>query len=724
MINDKCRMTRERLGLVAWVAALSLLIGLGRSWAVELHGAPAGVVGAYSWTLDSLPQGRSAPHMGSLEGRYVLKFWKYSEAYVDLGQGDDGALRLGGEMTLTAVFQLAKQWPMRMGLISKWDYMEREASYELGLMPDSRLFFRVSGQGAQRADVGEVFSRGPVEKGEPTVVVATFSPGKRLAVYVNGSLVGESTEDVPDRCYDSVTPVRLGQRFEGLLAGVWFHERALSACEASAWSESLRGVMPVKAAFGDWTTHKRSIAAARADYLGSTPGMRLYKEIDISAYKGSYLCLGDLDGDGRVDYLLYKNGSAYTVPGRLTALDHDGKLLWEVGDTSLASHLSVGSAGVGQPGTTPALRGIATIYDIDQDGQAEVIAELWQNDRPTLCIIDGRRGEIRRQIDSPLDMTIRQPAALGDRQPSRSHPVIRIARLHGPDGPPSIVLKYGASNGIDCHAFALDASLKVLWHIAGGKHSMGHIPTVADVDADGKDEIVLGHMLADHDGRVMWDRGEEFTWHADTTAVADLVGDGGRQVVLSVCGVGPAYCLSPDGAILWRKTREEVEHGQAVWCGNFIAEEAGQEVIVCGRGHVGYFLTLRGSDGATLARFTHRRLLPAYPDFPTVVNWQSMAVQSLWIPQDRALVDGRGEVVAELGDLDEYVGKKLHCGTSWRPVGAQAFAVDLLGDERDELVLYEPYAGESIFIFANPDSPSAQKPYVAQPNAYNIRSYF
>jgi len=74
--------------------------------------------------------------------------------------------------------------------------------------------------------------------------------------------------------------------------------------------------------------------------------------------------------------------------------------------------------------------------------------------------------------------------------------------------------------------------------------------------------------------------------------------------------------------------------------------------------------------------------------------------------------------------VDGYVQKKLNCGTSWRPVGAQAFALDICGDERDELVLYEPYEGESIFIFSNPESVQKEKKYHQQLNAYNIRSYF
>ena len=36
--------------------------------------------------------------------------------------------------------------------------------------------------------------------------------------------------------------------------------------------------------------------------------MKLWKEIDIAPYKTTFPCLGDLDNDGRVDFLLYRQG--------------------------------------------------------------------------------------------------------------------------------------------------------------------------------------------------------------------------------------------------------------------------------------------------------------------------------------------------------------------------------------------------------------------------------
>jgi hypothetical protein len=107
-----------------------------------------------------------------------------------------------------------------------------------------------------------------------------------------------------------------------------------------------------------------------------------------------------------------------------------------------------------------------------------------------------------------------------------------------------------------------------------------------------------------------------------------------------------------------------------------------------------------------------------------VVNWQGRGGQSLWIPIDRCLVDGRGNVVAELGSHEERVQQRLRWGTTKSHVATQAFAADLCGDERDELVLYQPYHGQSVMVFTQPDSDGRQKPYVHTSNVYNIHSYF
>ena len=114
---------------------------------------PNSLVAGYVWSPDNPPTGRSIPFVASYNSDYVLKTNKYLEAYVDLGQGKNNQLQLSGEMTLTAVFQLAKQWPMKAALISKWDFTGGAASYELGLTPEQKIYFQIKGNYRENCDI-------------------------------------------------------------------------------------------------------------------------------------------------------------------------------------------------------------------------------------------------------------------------------------------------------------------------------------------------------------------------------------------------------------------------------------------------------------------------------------------------------------------------------------------------------------------------------------------
>ena len=437
--------------------------------------------------------------------------------------------------------------------------------------------------------------------------------------------------------------------------------------------------------------------------------VELWHRVDITAYQGSFICLGDLTGDRRVDFLLYREGPQ-TTPGFLTAVDHGGRTLWQVGDRALTKHLPDGAW------KEPALRGIACVYDMNQDGKNEVVTEFWKDGRPMLYILEGSTGRVLHERPSPLDLQLR-----GGKR-SRCHPVARIAYLDGYWKKPSIVLKYGASNHVPCYAVALNDELEVAWEVHGSKHSMGHVPTVGDLNEDGLSELVLGTALVDGKGEVLWEK--KVDRHADCTAIADVHPSAGREVLIGVCSTGPVYCMSTKGEVLWEKTRQEVPHGQGIWTGNFIDNEPGIEAIILRSGHVGDFITVRGSDGKLLAAFKHKRNYRGYPDFPCVVNWRSTEEQSLWVPIDRSIVDGHGHLVADLGQYENLVQELLQWGESKDHIAVQAFAVDLCGDEREELVLYQPYNGKAILIFTQNDSDGTEKPYVHEQDAYNIGSYF
>ena len=194
---------------------------------------------------------------------------------------------------------------------------------------------------------------------------------------------------------------------------------------------------------------------------------------------------------------------------------------------------------------------------------------------------------------------------------------------------------------------------------------------------------------------------------------------------MSICSTGPAFCMSLAGDTVWEKTRKDVPHGQAIWVANFLEDHPGLEAIILHSGHTGDFMTVDAATGVELARFHHYTVKErAYPDFPSPVNWTGRSVQSLWVPVDRSVVDGRGRVQASLGDYEERVHNTLRWGNTKRNLAVQAFALDLCGDERDELLLYQPYEGRGLFLFTQPDSDFREKPYKHVRQAYNIHTYF
>lgn len=296
-----------------------------------------------------------------------------------------------------------------------------------------------------------------------------------------------------------------------------------------------------------------------------TEKMNLWKQVNLPEDGGMFPCLGDLTNNGQVDFFLYRQGPR-TTPGYLAAIDHDGTVLWSRGDASISSHQPDGDY------NEPALRGIALVYDIDQDDRSEVITELWKEDRPMLCVLDGRTGAVERSRPSPFDLKVR-----GGRR-SRCHPLARIAYLEGESGPPFLVLKYEASGRVPTHAVALDGSLQTVWRVRGEPDDMGHLPTVADIDGDGKDEVLLGNLLVDSDGERLWRCSAQN--HADCTAVFQPAAGAEQAALISIRNSGPAFCLSPAGETPWQKSRGEVSHGQGIWAGNFIEERPGPEVII------------------------------------------------------------------------------------------------------------------------------------------------
>ena len=403
---------------------------------------------------------------------------------------------------------------------------------------------------------------------------------------------------------------------------------------------------------------------------------------------GGDLRVGDLSGDGRADLLVYRSAQGGMKPCFIGAFTMDGEVLWQVGEG----------------GEQPARPGPVAIHDIDGDGAAEVICffiDISRRSTPgsmedvVVQIRDGSTGAVKRQA-APAEF--RRCRGEG---PNWVHQRILIANFRGTETPRDFLVKLGDK------VMAFDENIEVLWTYRIKWNEYGrcsaYIPAVGDIDGDGRDEVNGGYYLLDHDGTPRWER--QLAGHMDSVAIAEW--DNGR--VRAICS-GGGHVMDEHGNIIMKLGEEVVPHGQEVRCADFVPELPGPEMIIRYNGHTPDVMLVSNA-GKILKRFRlndspnntgMEAVLWNGPDAPAMLYNGGM----LWY--------GTGQLFAALPDLPEPVGPPkmgwYHC-----------IPADLCGDEREEIVLYNPW-DKFVYIYTpSPLDEEAFKGYKAGPRQYNVR---
>jgi rhamnogalacturonan endolyase len=305
------------------------------------------------------------------------------------------------------------------------------------------------------------------------------------------------------------------------------------------------------------------------------------------------VAIADLDGDGRYDfvvktpgenvdpYINYWKRSPDTF--KLDAFDADGRHLWRY-DLGWSIEQGIWYSPF-------------VAYDLDGDGRAEVAVKTGEGDprEPDgrvhsgpewLTILDGRTGKPVARVAWP------------DRQPfydfhkeSREHGYnyasrnqLGVAFLDGVH--PHLVVERGTYSLQFLSAYRLESGgLREFWRWDNtklGREYRGqgaHGMHAADVDSDGREEVIVGSLVLDDDGKPLWTTG---MGHPDHAYVGDLDpsrpgleiynGYETRQKKNGMCLVDAA-----SGRILWghdKPTRHV--HGQGL-CSDIDARHTGSE---------------------------------------------------------------------------------------------------------------------------------------------------
>jgi rhamnogalacturonan endolyase len=400
--------------------------------------------------------------------------------------------------------------------------------------------------------------------------------------------------------------------------------------------------------------------------LPATGGVRRGEQAFVPIQlQGDYMAqkvgIADFDGDGKLDYLVKQpdfNTDPYQQPGywkrsedtyKLEAYRHDGTFLWRY-DMGWAIEQGIWYSPI-------------VVYDLDGDGKAEVFCKAGEGDprEPTghvmtgpeyLVVLDGLTGEVRKRLPWP------------DREGLEeynywSRNLLGIAYLDGLH--PHLIVERGTYRLIKMQAYAPDLTLKWYWESSGpwqkyrgqGMHGMH----AADVDEDGKDEIVLGSAVIDDDGKPLWNYGRG---HPDVCYVADI--DPVRPGLEIFYGIEPgrqsntvALVEARTGKLIWGNPEITVHvHGQGM-VGDIDPAHPGMEVYA-GEAKGGTNYWLYSAEGKRLSNESLGELSPKavfWLDGPNKVYIVGRTIYK-WPREKVGEIEGRIVAIADcIGDWRE-----------------------------------------------------------------------
>jgi hypothetical protein len=372
----------------------------------------------------------------------------------------------------------------------------------------------------------------------------------------------------------------------------------------------------------------------------------LLGKIDVrQAGVRSKMLVGDINGDGRMELVMVQaNGGIDDryVPHQVicvTAYDLDGQMLWQVGKPD--EH--AGGPGSDYP---------AQIYDIDGDGYHEVLCVM----DGRFLVLDGRSGKVKASHALPDE---------------HAHDCIIICNLRGMPYAQDIILKDRYRR-----LWALDRDFNLLWTYEGNP---GHYPWVYDFDGDGRDEVMAGYDMLDHDGTKRWSC-RDLDDHADCIWVGDVDGDpeGACEIVI---GGSVTVMYNAAGDELWRY--EGSIESQHIALGRFRDDLPGLQVAGLDRIERGDGKDRRsGKDGIFLLDSGGREVWKEDRQTPgwltiieTIRNWDEGELDYILAYRRGGgvmptIYDGHQNVVAEF------------------PVDGYVVHADLLGSGLEQVIIY------------------------------------
>ena len=377
--------------------------------------------------------------------------------------------------------------------------------------------------------------------------------------------------------------------------------------------------------------------------------------------------IGDLDGDGSLEYLIKQpdfNTDPYQQPGywrrstttyKIEAYRLDGTMMWRY-DMGWSIEAGIWYSPW-------------VVYDVDGDGKAEVYCKAGEGDPRDEKGLVQTGPEYLVKLDGQTGRVVTKTPWLSKEGFTDYNYYCRnflaVAYLDGKT--PSLIMQRGTYQIIKTQA--LDKDFNKIWHWDStqeqkeyaGQGSHGLI--AADVDRDGRDELVIGAAVLDDTGKGLWSLE---MGHPDICYVADIdpenpglevfYGFESKQKTDGICVVDAAT-----GRKLWTHKEPTFHlHNQGM-AADVLAEHPGMEVLAGERD------------------FPRRWLYNASGKLIEFSEKESLSPRPLWWDADPQKEVITGKVI------QDWHGQAL------QPVEGRVIAVmDCLGDYREEAITCLP----------------------------------
>jgi rhamnogalacturonan endolyase len=422
---------------------------------------------------------------------------------------------------------------------------------------------------------------------------------------------------------------------------------------------------------------EKELASARA----ANPQLKLWKKFDTKKYgAGRNVRFGDLDGNGRIEMLIAQNvpkvrGDAFDHISCLTAVNLDGKVLWQIGRPDPRNTLLTND--------TP-----FQIHDMDGDGKNEVVlVKDFQ-----IQVLEGATGKVRQKAWMPA-----APAENKERPYElNSGDSMIFLNLSGKKGRQEVLLKDRYRS-----FWVLNSDLQVIWTGAG---QTGHFPYPYDFNNDGKDEFIIGYSRWNPDGKQAWSLDTQMKDHTDAISAGNYTGDPAARPRVYSCGSDEGLVVMSEDGKLIKQVR--IGHTQTQSIGKYRPDAKGLQIMTVNFWRNTGIVTLFDADANILAQ---EELIPGSSHVQPV-NWRGDG-------QEFALLSAN---VREGGMVDGQLRRVVMFPDDGHPDLASQ-VMNVTGDERDEIIVWDQ---DSVWIYTQDRPFNGKRMYAPVRNpTYNDSNY-